>query len=60
MLELIFYSNGIVHIEFNPEDAIVNKTKNVIQFTVRDLSFGIQRIGSCCMAMPLHLTLSLS
>jgi Transposase. len=54
MLELLFFSsNEIVHIEFIPEGATVNKTRYKeiaaysIQFTVGNLSFGVQTIDCC-------------
>jgi hypothetical protein len=64
MLELFFDSSGIVHMEFIPGGATVNKHRSfavyAIQFVVSVLSFGAGRTGCCYMTTPLHIALCLS
>jgi hypothetical protein len=67
MLEKLFFnSSGIVHMEFIPEGATVNKhcykeiLPHLCKFVVSILSSGAGRTGCCYITTPLHIALCLS
>jgi hypothetical protein len=66
MLELFFDSSEIVHVEFIPEGATVNKhrykeiLRHLCSSICRVLSFDAGRTGCCYTTTPLHIALCLS
>ena len=67
MLEIFFDSSGIVHLEFVPQGASVNKNLHkdilrvyTIQFVVRVLSFGAAIIDCSYKTTPIHIGMCLS
>jgi hypothetical protein len=67
MLELFFSSSGIVHMEFIPEGATVNKHryKEILRclhnsVRLKHPELGAGRTGCCYTTTPLHIALCLS